>query len=864
MQAFAGMTTSLPIHAVLPELLAALRAQPNAVLVAPPGAGKTTAVAPGLLAEPWCTGEILLLSPRRLAARAAAERMAEMAGERVGDSIGYATRLDSRRSSRTRILVLTEGIFRNRIQADPELAGVSAVLFDEVHERSLDSDFGLALALDAQGALRPDLRLVAMSATLDGERFSALMAQGEKPAPVIESEGRSFPIELRHLGRSAEKRIEDEMAAAVRRALTEAEGSLLAFLPGVAEIERTAERLEGLPPGTDLHRLHGSLEPGAQRSAIAAPPPGRRKVVLATSIAETSLTLDGVRIVLDSGLARRPRYDRSAGITRLVTERASRAAVTQRAGRAGRQGPGTVYRLWEEAATAGLPRFDPPEILEADLSALLLDCALWGVADPRELRWLDPPPAAAVDEARRRLVSLGALGPDGRPTAHGKAIAALPLPPRLAHMLIEAGARGWGRTASEVAVLLSERGLGGNDADLESRLRRWRGERGQRAEAARGMAKRWEQLIAPPLLGWGWGGACLAPEARTGHPPPPAPPLKGRGEEIGPCLALAFPDRLSKRRDPSGENWISAGGRGFRLDPHSPLARETWLAVGEVSGTAAGARILSAAPIGEVEVETLFGDRIESRARIAFDPAAGTVRARRGRRLGSITLSEGQDSSASPDEIAAALLEGVRAYGLHLLPWSESARSLRRRAAFARAFDSGLPDLSDEALLSSLDEWLPPVLAGRRSLRDVDPASLAGTLDSRLGWEGRKAVDRLAPHAFETPAGSSHPIDYEAEAGPTVTVRVQALYGLDRHPAVGGGRVPLVLSLTSPAGRPIQTTRDLPGFWSGSWSAVAKEMRGRYPKHPWPDDPAAADPTLRTKKASIRNSPPWKGGAGGG
>ncbi|HEV2080534.1 MAG TPA: ATP-dependent helicase HrpB, partial [Allosphingosinicella sp.] len=445
--------SALPIHTVLPDLLAVLRSGPNAVLVAPPGAGKTTAVAPALLGEGWCSGEILLLSPRRIAARAAAERMAELSGEKVGETIGYATRLDTRRSAKTRILVLTEGIFLSRIQADPELQGVSAVLFDEVHERSLDSDFGLALALDGQGALRPDLKLVAMSATLDGARFARLMGD----SPVIESEGRSHPIELRHLGRSGEKRVEEEMAAAIRRALSEEKGSLLAFLPGVAEIERTAERLDRLPPDIDLYRLHGSLAPGEQRAAIAAPPPGRRKVVLATSIAETSLTLDGVRIVVDSGLARRPRYDRSAGLTRLVTERASQAAVTQRAGRAGRQGPGTVYRLWEEAATASLPRFDPPEILEADLSALLLDCAIWGVSDPRELKWIDPPPAAAIDEARKRLLSLGAIGEDGRPTPHGKAMAALPLPPRLAHMLIEASARGCGGMAAEVAVLLSER-----------------------------------------------------------------------------------------------------------------------------------------------------------------------------------------------------------------------------------------------------------------------------------------------------------------------------------------------------------------------------------------------------------------------
>src|SRR3954452_19214325 len=403
----------MPIHAVLPDLLAVLRNGAGAVLVAPPGAGKTTGVAPALLAEPWCAGEILLLSPRRLAARAAAERMAELAGEPVGGIIGYATRLDSKRSARTRITILTEGIFLRRIQSDPELRGVSAVLFDEVHERSLDSDFGLALALDAQAALRPDLRLVAMSATLDGARFAALMGG----APVIESEGRAYAIELRHLGRSAERRVEDEMAAAIRRALGETEGSLLAFLPGVAEIERIAERIAPLPPGAQLHRLHGSLEPREQRTAIAAPPPGQRKIVLATSIAKTSLTLDGVRVVVDSGLARRPRYDRGAGITRLVTERASQAAVTQRAGRAGRQGPGLVYRLWEEAATAALPRFDPPEILEADLSALLLDAAVWGVADPRALRWLDPPPPAAVEEARKRLTALGALAPDGRPTA---------------------------------------------------------------------------------------------------------------------------------------------------------------------------------------------------------------------------------------------------------------------------------------------------------------------------------------------------------------------------------------------------------------------------------------------------------------
>ncbi|HEY0622882.1 ATP-dependent helicase HrpB [Sphingomonas sp.] len=837
----------LPIHAVLPDLLAALRDASNAVLVAPPGAGKTTAVAPALLGEGWCAGEILLLSPRRLAARAAAERMAALAGERVGETYGYATRMDTRRSTRTRVTVVTEGIFVNRIQADPELAGISAVLFDEVHERSLDSDFGLALALDAQMALRPDLRLVAMSATLDGARFSALMSD----APVIESEGRSHPLELRHLGRAAEARIEESVAAAVRQALRETDGGILAFLPGVAEIERTAERL-GDTPGTVLHKLHGSLDPAAQRAAIAPDREGRRKIVLATSIAETSLTLDGIHVVIDSGLARRPRYDRAAGMTRLVTERASQAAVTQRAGRAARQGPGIAYRLWEAAATAGLPRFDPPEILEADLSALTLDCALWGVGDPRDLAWLDPPPEAAVQEARTRLAALEAIDADGRPTAHGKAIAQLPLPPRLGHMLARAGEMGLAKTAAEIAVLLGERGLGGPDADLEHRLRRWKSERGQRADGARRLAERWASLLPPPS--GERGGA--ASESRVDRPlSQPSPrggegyaPLRDSAEAVAICVALAFPDRIARRRDASGETWASAGGRGFRLDPASSLARHEWLAVAETQGMAAGARILSAAPIDAASVETLFGHRIETRRTVRFDPVNGRVETARERRLGAIRLSSGPDTAANPDEIAAALLEGVRTHGLDLLPWSANARALRIRAAYA-----GLDTLSDEALRADLDDWLAPVLAGKRRLDAISPEALTQALQNRLGWDGQKQLDRLAPARLETPAGSSHEIDYAAEGGPAVEVRVQALFGLATHPMLGDG-TPLVLSLTSPAGRPIQTTRDLPGFWKGSWADVAKEMRGRYPRHPWPDDPAAASATLRTKNADARRS----------
>ncbi|MBB6122711.1 ATP-dependent helicase HrpB [Sphingobium subterraneum] len=810
---------SLPIHAVLPDLLAVLRVGSNAVLVAPPGAGKTTAVAPALLSEPWCDGQILLLSPRRLAARAAAERMAELAGEAVGGTIGYATRMDSRRSAHTRILVITEGIFRNRIQDDPELSGISAVLFDEVHERSLDSDFGLALALDAQAALRPDLRLVAMSATLDGGRFSALMHD----APVVESEGRSYPLDLRHIGRRAESRIEDEMAAAIRRAMTdEEEGDILAFLPGVAEIERTAERIEGLP-GALVHRLHGSLEPAAQRAAIRADTGGKRKVILATSIAETSLTIDGVRIVIDSGLARRPRYDRSAGLTRLVTEKASQAAATQRAGRAARQGPGIAYRLWEAAATSGMPPFDPPEIVESDLSSLLLECGEWGVNDPATLRWIDPPPSAALEEARGRLGGLGALDGEGRITAHGRAIARLPLEPRIAHMLVRAHEWELGGLAAEIAVLHGERGLGGPDVDLTTRLRRWRTERGARAEGARQLARRWAGLV----------------EAK--------PTGSYDDVDVGRCLALAFPDRVAKRRSTDGADWTSVGGRGFRLDAAGALAREDWLAVGEVQGRAAGARILSAAPLTEADVVALFADRIKVERTVRYRGDTGGVEALRQTRLGAVALSSGGDDAPDPAMIVAALVQGVQESGLNLLPWSARASALRQRAAFA-----GLDALGDTALLADLDEWLPPLLAGKRRLSDIDASALSNLLDLRLGWDERKRIDALAPESFTSPAGSHHAIDYAAPGGPEVDVRVQALFGLAEHPCIGQGRIPLRLNLTSPAGRPIQTTSDLPGFWRGSWGEVAKEMRGRYPRHPWPDDPAAASATLRTKRADAR------------
>lgn len=815
-----------PVEAVLPDLIAHLDGGPNAVLVAPPGAGKTTIVPPALLARPWASGTILLLSPRRLAARAAAERMAALAGEAVGGTIGYRTRLDSRISAATRIEVVTEGIFTRRILADPELAGVSAVLFDEAHERSLDGDLGLALALEAQEALRPDLRLVVMSATLDGAAYARLMPG----ARVIESQGRAFPLVHHYLGRRPDERVEDAIAAAIHRALAEEDGSILAFLPGVAEIERTAERLR-VPADVEVHRLHGTLDPAAQRAAITPAAAGRRKIVLATSIAETSITIDGVRIVVDSGLSRRPRYDRGAGVTRLATERASRAAVDQRAGRAGRTAPGTVYRLWDEAQTRSLPAYDPPEITEADLSGLSLDLALWGVGDPATLAWLDPPPAAGIAEARERLTLLGALDGDGRVTAHGAAIARLPLSPRLAHMLIAARDHGIAATAARVAVLLGERGLGGPGVDIDARLRRFADERSPRAVAARRLGDRWLTLAG------GGGGTEAAP-----------------ADAAGLAIALAYPDRVARRRAGDGGDYASVGGRGFRLDPADPLARAEWLAVADVQGAAQGARILAAAEIDAATVEALFADRITLSREVRFDAATGGAVAERRRRLGALTLSRGADPDAPAAAIADALLAGLAAEGLGRLPWGDAAVALRQRADAAHAAGFDLAALDDAALIADLADWAPPLLAGRRRLDAVSAAGLHDALVARLGWQGQQLLDRVAPTRLSTPAGTSHAIDYGAEGGPTVTLRVQELFGLARHPTVMDGRVPLVLSLTSPAGRPIQTTRDLPGFWSGSWRDVAKEMRGRYPRHPWPDDPTAAAATTRTKRADARRS----------
>jgi len=866
--------TDLPIHAVLPDLLAALASQPNAVLIAPPGAGKTTTVATALLDQPWCTGTVILLSPRRVAARAAAERMADLLGEAPGETVGYLTRLDSKRSARTRVLVMTEAIFVATILSDPELSGVSAVLFDEAHERHLDSDLGLALALEAQGVLREDLRVVVMSATLDGARFAGLMGN----APVIESAGKAHPLRIRWLGSSPQLRTEQAVANAIATAWAEEAGDILAFLPGVRDIDRTADILVQRLPGALVLPLHGQVEPAGQRAAIRRDAQGRRRVVLATAIAETSLTLDGVAVVVDAGLSRRAEFDKVAGVTRLVTTRASQAAAAQRAGRAARQGPGVAYRLWEEAAHAGRAPFDPPEMLTSDLAPLALTLAQWGAGDPAAMAWIDAPPAAAMAAAQGALKALGALDVAGRITPHGRAMARLPMEPALAHMLLFAAEHGAAGDAARLALLLQERGLGGSGEDLARRFDRWRGDRGGRAEASRKLAARWAGLAERQAQ-----GASTA-SARTGHaqtsvrPEPVEGRVRGAGslggfDKLSPngsdgfaqgsarpepvegrlrnagapplavLLAEAFPDRIARARSASGEEWLASGGRGYRLDPASPLATARWLVIGDAQGEAKGARIMSALALDEADVAAWLSHWMDQRHTLSWNAAEGRVEARLERRLGAIVLARVPDPAPDPAAVTALLLDVVRREGLGVLPLGGSAQALLTRARYA-----GLDALGEAALLAGLEDWLAPLLAGRRDLA-VGAGKLHEALENRLDWNERQALDRLAPPQYRSPAGTGHAIDYAHEGGPAVELRVQALFGLDRHPMIGQPPRPLLLSLTSPAGRPIQTTADLPAFWRGSWRDVVKDMKGRYPRHRWPDQPWTEDPSLKTRNA---------------
>jgi len=830
--------SSLPIHAVLPQLKAALAGGPNAVLVAPPGAGKTTAVAPALLDEDWCSGEILLLSPRRVAARAAAERMAAMLGEKPGDTIGYLTRLDSKRSAKTRVTVLTEAIFLNRIVADPELAGISAVLFDEAHERHLDSDFGLALALETQGVLREDLRLLVMAATLDGERFAGLMDQ----APVIESEGRSHPLRIEWLGASGTQRFEDAMADAVAQAWRAEEGDILSFLPGVREIERVRERLEDRLRGAVILPLHGQVDPAGQRAAIRRDADGRRRIVLATAIAETSLTLDGVTVVVDGGLSRRAEYDRAAGGNRLVTVQASQASATQRAGRAARQAPGVAYRLWAEAAHAGRPAFEPPEIATSDLAPLVLTLAKWGESEPANLRWLDPPPAASLGTARDELRGLGALDADGRITAQGEAMAQLPLDPAGAAMVLFGARQGCADRAARLVLLLQERGLGGRGEDLDARLSRWNGERGGRAEASRKLTARWEKAASnlpsplPSGAGPGVGGKPSTGSSNT----PSRPPPQGGGANMPLAIILAAgrPGFVAKRRDSLGEDWLAANGRGYRMDPASSVARAEYCVIGDAQGSAQGARITAAAALDEVDLRQWPPGRIALHRTLRW--TGERVEARREERLGALVLSKGPDPEPDMDAVQALLVDKALDKLGELLP----------TALLARGRFAGIGGLSPDALRETADVWLAPLLAGRRDLA-VSKGKLVDAVLGQLDWNERQRLDEAAPREFTSPAGTHHAIDYDGQDAPAVEVRVQALFGLDRHPMIG--RTPLLLKLTSPAGRPVQATRDLPAFWRGTWADVRKDMKGRYPKHRWPEEPWVEVASLKTKNAFSRS-----------
>jgi ATP-dependent helicase HrpB len=812
----------LPIDEALPILTDALRAQTRAVLVAPPGAGKTTRVPLALLGEPWASnGKIIVLEPRRLAARAAAARMAASLDEQVGDTIGLRVRLQSLVSARTRVEVVTEGVFARMILDDPSLEGVAAVLFDEFHERSLDADLGLALALDAQEGLREDLRLLVMSATLDGARVAHLMSA----APPIESEGRAFPVSTRWVGRDPRLRIEDEIARVALDALASETGSILIFLPGQREIARVAallsERIRN--PAVDIAPLFGAMDSLGQDIAVAPAAPGRRKIVLATSIAETSLTILGVRVVIDSGLMRVPRFEPDIGLTRLETVRVSRANADQRRGRAGRVEPGVCYRLWEEAANGGLSPFAPPEILSADLSGFVLDLASWGVVDPAALKFLDSPPRAALAEARALLTALGALDADGRITDEGRAISRLALPPRLARMVIDAARAGWAALASEIAVALTERGLGGDAVDLTRRLEVFRRDRSPRAEdarrLARNLASRATALVASKPAGEATPGA---------------------------FLAAAFPDRIAMARGKRGE-FLMANGRAAAVEAHDALAGESFLAIGEIVGRAGSARILTAGPLTRQEIEEVAGGSIASVDELTFDRAAAALRARRRRRLGALVLTE-QTSSVPADEVSAlALTSGVLSLGVARLPWTQSLKQWRDRVLFLRRAEEAVwPDLSDEALAAS-PGWLAPFLHGKTSLAEIGAEDLARALHAQLDHGLLRRLEIEAPTHFTAPTGTEAAVDYQAEGGPSIALRVQELFGVSTHPALAGGRVPLILHLLSPAHRPIQITRDLPGFWKGSWSAVRADLRGRYPRHFWPENPADAAPTARAK-----------------
>jgi ATP-dependent helicase HrpB len=820
-----------PIDEVLPELRACLRAGNAAVLQAPPGAGKTTRVPLALLDEPWLHGRrILMLEPRRLATRTAARRMAATLDELVGATVGFRVRGETRVSAATRIEVVTEGILTRMLLDDPTLEATGAVLFDEFHERSMNADLGLALTLQTQALVRPDLRILVMSATLDGAAVSTLLGR----APVVTSVGRAFPVVVRHRPCRPDSRMEACVADAIHAALKECEGGVLAFLPGAGEIRRCLDILGRSPLGGEVLvlPLYGDLSQQRQDEAISPAPVGVRKVVLATSIAETSLTIEDVRVVVDSGVSRVSRFSSRTGMSRLETVHASRSSADQRAGRAGRTAAGVCYRLWPEYETGYLSERSRPEILDADLAPLALDLAAAGVGGVTELRWLDAPPPAALSHARALLRQLGAVSSDNRITSHGRAMRMLGLHPRLSHMILVATARGVGATACVVAALLEERDilrrdLGARDVDLRTRVAHVL-ERATSPDVdhdvlrrVRDQARRWRAVARV-------AGGDQADDA-----------------VVGVMLALAYPERVAQRRGGSGNRYVMRNGSGAVLDQAGSLAGMEFVVVADVDGKSPHARVYLAAPIDRADVESLFAEDIEVRDLVEWDAEAGMVTAVRQRRLGAIVLHEGSISSADTDCIVDVLVDAiVRENGVKL-PWTAGARGFLDRIGFARTHDVSWPDVSEGALLASAHDWLGPHLAGMRRRTEVEQMDLVGALQDLLTWEQRRRLEQLAPTHVTVPTGSRIRVDYSDPTAPFIAVRIQELFGLTDTPRVGA--VSLTLQLLSPANRPVQVTRDLAGFWRSSYFEVRKDLRGRYPKHEWPDDPLLAAPTRRAK-----------------
>jgi ATP-dependent helicase HrpB len=819
---------SLPVDEALPRLKQALHDRNAAVLVAPPGAGKTTRVPLALLDATWLAGrKVVMQEPRRLAARAAARRMAVTLGEQVGETVGYRVRLDTKVGPRTRIEVVTDGLFLRRLQDDPSLEGVGCVIFDELHERGLETDLSFALVREAQSALREDLRVIAMSATLD----PGPVAERLGGASVIESAGRMFPIDTRYLPREPSARLEDTVAATVRRALGEEPGSALVFLPGVAEIRRVAERLGGLGADVDVTPLYGDLSPAEQDRAIAPSSSGRRKVVLATSIAETSLTIEGVRLVIDSGLMRLPRFSPRTGMTRLETMRVSQASAGQRRGRAGRLEPGVCYRLWPEETQRGLVPFTPPEIVDADLAPLALELALWGARDT-ELPWLTPPPAAGLATARALLADLGAIDAAGAITPHGRAMARLGQHPRLAHLVLKGRELGQGKVAALLAAILSERDFlrlpaGQRDVDLRHRVDIALS--GRRDAALRPILETARRLS-------------LRSTAET--------PDVSR---TGALLALAYPDRIGRRRPGTAGRYLLSGGRGAVLPEGNPMASEGFLVVADLDGAAQDSRIFLAAPIDAIEIEELYAERLVEEEIVQWSDRDAAVLARKRRRLGALVLEDKPLADPDPQKRRAAMLDGVRGLGLAALPWTDELARWRQRIAFLRRLDDGWPDLSDTALLAGLESWLGPFLDGVSRKDHLSRIDLAAALKALLPWDRQRALDRRAPTHVEVPSGSRVAIDYSNPAEPTLSVRLQEMFGLLDTPRIADGKLPLTLHLLSPARRPVQVTRDLASFWANGYPAVKAELKGRYPRHYWPDNPLVAEPTARVRpRAPIR------------